>query len=136
MIKFTFDTLQAKAYVQTLPQKIRDNLKVRMDEAINIFECDLIDGLYGKILHVRTGLLMGSMKRQVMQTATSTIGIAGSSTGAKGVKYAPIHEYGGMAGRGRKVKIPARHYVSIPWIRNRQAMLDRLGLAFKDAVHS
>lgn len=28
-------------------------------------------------------------------------------------KYARIHQYGGMAGRGRKVKIPARPYLPI-----------------------
>lgn len=40
---------------------------------------------------------------------------AGISAGGgnQSIEYAGIHQYGGMAGRGRKVKIPARPYIPI-----------------------
>ena len=33
--------------------------------------------------------------------------------GVTGLPYAAIHQFGGMAGRGRKVKIPARAYLGV-----------------------
>jgi phage gpG-like protein len=53
-------------------------------------------------LHVITGRLSTSVYQQAAHDSLTI--------GSK-VSYAAIHEYGGMAGRNRKVRIPARPYV-------------------------
>lgn len=62
----------------------------------------------GKILFV-TGRLRGSIITKV----TSNEVMIGTNLGAGSPKdnYARIHQFGGMAGRGRAVKIPARPYL-------------------------
>jgi len=73
----------------------------------------------GPILRVRgsrAGGLFGSILSQPEQTRV-VIGVEGNAP------HAAIHQFGGMAGRGRKVKIPARPYlldeagnIPDPWI--------------------
>lgn len=58
---------------------------------------------FGKTL-VNKGLLRGSITYE----ATPQRVVVGTN-----VVYAAIHQFGGMAGRGRKVRIPARPYVGI-----------------------
>ena len=60
----------------------------------------------GMILQVSADGLKASVVGSYTAT-TSTVG-AGS---AKSTAYAAIHQFGGMAGRGRKVKIPERRYL-------------------------
>jgi phage virion morphogenesis protein len=48
----------------------------------------------------------GTLRRSIYYTAT-----ARGLTLATNVKYAAIHQFGGQAGRGRKVFIPARPYL-------------------------
>ena len=63
----------------------------------------------GQILNRRGGEgLLGSVM-SASTSATATVG-AGSGTSAD---YAKIHQFGGKAGRGRKVTIPARPYLPI-----------------------
>ena len=57
-----------------------------------------------KILH-QTGALRGDIHYQV-SGSTLTIGTSGR------IPYAGIHQFGGLAGRGRKVHIPARPYLA------------------------
>ena len=52
--------------------------------------------------------LLGS----VMSTSTSVTATVGAGSG-KSAAYAAIHQFGGQAGRGRKVTIPARPYLPI-----------------------
>ncbi|MDY0212561.1 MAG: phage virion morphogenesis protein [Desulfuromonadaceae bacterium] len=42
------------------------------------------------------------------QAGTSSVKV-----GVAGLEYAAIHQFGGMAGRGRKVRIPARPYLAM-----------------------
>ncbi|MDP8567911.1 phage virion morphogenesis protein [Methylophilus aquaticus] len=52
----------------------------------------------------------GSLARSVLYTVEdSSVTIQAGSGGSEA--YAAIHQFGGMAGRGRKVKIPARPYL-------------------------
>jgi len=60
--------------------------------------------LQGKRILYERGDLMESVHHQATRNSV-TIGSSGS------VPYAAIHQVGGMAGRGKKVKIPAR-----PWL--------------------
>lgn len=57
-------------------------------------------------LKVRSGHLRRSIKTSVKETGDTVQGIIGSN-----VIYAAIHEFGGMAGRGLKSKIPARPFL-------------------------
>lgn len=50
----------------------------------------------------------GGLKESITQRATATQAIVGTNK-----KYAAIHQFGGSAGRGRKVKIPPRPYLSL-----------------------
>lgn len=89
-----------------------------------------------KVLNIRTSRLMRSIKgsfapsggggseggregiRQVKTMGRGEIvGILGSR-----VPYARIHEYGGMAGRGRSVRIPARPYLR-PALKKREGRI-------------
>jgi phage virion morphogenesis protein len=63
----------------------------------------------------QSGMLRGSVQPSHTAT-TATIG-AGSAASAK---YAAIHQFGGMAGRGRKSKIPARPYLPMDKLGNLQ----------------
>ena len=50
------------------------------------------------------------------------------------VEYARIHQKGGMAGRGRKVKIPARPYLGVSkedWKEIEDTISDFISGAFK-----
>lgn len=57
-------------------------------------------------LHVRTGHLRRSIKNSVRKVGD---GVEGKLT--DNVIYAAIHEYGGMAGKGRNIRIPARPFL-------------------------
>jgi phage virion morphogenesis protein len=61
------------------------------------------------ILNISGGRgLLGSL----MSHSTATTATVGAGSG-KSAKYAAIHQFGGMAGRGRKVAIPARPYLPV-----------------------
>lgn len=59
-------------------------------------------GQLGQILRVT-----GALEQSVKSGYGSNYAFAGAGSG-KSKAYAAIHQFGGMAGRGRKVKIPAR----------------------------
>jgi phage virion morphogenesis protein len=61
--------------------------------------------LQSKSLLVQSGRMRKRLHYQADATAM-TIGISG-------IPYAAIHQFGGMAGRGRKVKIPARPWLAV-----------------------
>lgn len=52
-----------------------------------------------------TGVLRASVQVQEVTSQSVTI--------ASRLKYSAIHQYGGMAGRGKKVTIPARPYLGV-----------------------
>lgn len=56
----------------------------------------------------RTLVDSGRLRGSITYEATPQRVVVGTN-----VKYAAIHQFGGMAGRGRKVRIPARPYVGI-----------------------
>lgn len=56
-----------------------------------------------------TGILERSI--DIVQFAKSTGRAVVGTWGSRDVRYALIHELGGMAGRGRKTRIPARPYL-------------------------
>ena len=72
--------------------------------------------LQGKRILYEKGDLVESVHHQATRSSV-TIGASGS------IPYAAIHQFGGMAGRGKKVKIPAR-----PWL----ALNEGTGLELAD----
>ena len=62
--------------------------------------------IQGKRILWEHGDLAGSIHSSSTKDSV-TIGSSGS------IKYAAIHQFGGMAGRGRKVNIPARPYLAV-----------------------
>ena len=51
----------------------------------------------------------GALQRQIVATVEDSSVLRVSAT----QQYAAIHQFGGMAGRGRKVKIPARPFLPV-----------------------
>lgn len=76
--------------------------------------------IQGKRILWEHGDLEGAVHHQADSNSV-TIGVGGH------IPYAAIHQFGGMAGRGKKVKIPARPYLAV----NRGAGME---LAEKDRV--
>jgi phage gpG-like protein len=81
------------------------------------FRADFSRFLAGKKILVLSGSLRSRIHYQADKSSV-TIGSAG-------IPYGAIHQFGGMAGRGKKVKIPAR-----PWLATNKG--DSLELAAKD----
>lgn len=55
----------------------------------------------------------GDLKRQIFARATITGAQSAVLSVTAGMKYAAIHQFGGRAGRGRRVRIPARPFLPI-----------------------
>ena len=55
----------------------------------------------------------GNLRKSIHYQATATSVIIGTGSIDKVSKYAAIHQFGGMAGRGKKVSIPARPYLAM-----------------------
>ena len=70
----------------------------------------IAENLSGKILKVQTGTLR--RRRDVSDPHIDGNEVV-MDYGSKPIAYAAIHEFGGFAGRGLKVKIPARHPYSL-----------------------
>jgi phage virion morphogenesis protein len=64
--------------------------------------------LQGKRILIASGNLMEHVQHQ----ATADSLIVGVVGGKEAIKYAAIHQFGGKAGRGKKVTIPARPYLA------------------------
>lgn len=77
----------------------------------------------GKILFV-TGRLRGSIFTRVSEDEVSI---------GTNLPYAAIHQFGGLAGRGRVVKIPARSY--LPMDKNGNLQPEALDAIHDDADH-
>jgi phage gpG-like protein len=71
-------------------------------------------------LRVQSGRLRSSIKGGANRRGNKVIGYIGSN-----VSYAAIHEFGGMAGRGLRSKIPARPYLR-PSVENNIIELNRI----------
>lgn len=68
-----------------------------------------------------SGELRRSVKFKVTRTSNDVILVVGPHK-----VYASINEFGGMAGRGRKVRIPARPYVWPAYKKTRKKIVDMI----------
>lgn len=87
----------------------------------NLLTKTIKQNLSGRILKPRSGRLRASWKFEVVADGKGWKLIPGSD-----VIYARIHEYGGWSGPNRKVRTPARHYVSDAISRKREAVRSML----------
>ena len=86
------------------PKTVKKAVKEGMTKGMLRIEAHAKDPiLSGEILKVQTGTLKSRTHSEVQERGSRVIGILKNNT-----VYAPIHEFGGMAGRNRKVRIPAR----------------------------
>ena len=81
-------------------------LSIAINKSLISIQKEVKENLDYRILNRITSFLIRSW--QIVKANRSKLsGRMGSN-----IKYSAIHEFGGMAGRGRKVRIPARHYFS------------------------
>jgi phage gpG-like protein len=81
-------------------------LKRAMDAVNEMVRRQLVGNMDGKILHVRSGRLRGSMQSRVVEEGTNLTGITGSGVlGGKRVVYADIHETGGVIKQGARSEL-------------------------------
>jgi phage gpG-like protein len=92
LVKIDIDASRADRKLTKLPENVR--AAVRSVIVRNTKElADMVRAnLSGLVLKVRTGRLLGSVRSELREDATSVYGIVYS----KGVPYARIHEYGGQ----------------------------------------
>lgn len=72
------------------------------------------------------GHLHGSITMKMQDDLTAVVG--------SNEKYAAIHEFGGMAGRGRQVPIPARPYLRPALYENKEAIKREFVAAIRQAL--
>lgn len=77
------------------------------------------------------GRLRGSITRDPVKMMGGALGVR---IGPQRVVYAAIHEFGGKAGRGRSVTIPARPYLGPALEKKLDDIVDRLGSAYVGSV--
>ena len=62
---------------------------------------------------VNTGILRSSITHRILNESTVIIGTNVVHSAQNRESYARIHNYGGYAGRGKRVKIPKREFMGI-----------------------
>jgi HK97 gp10 family phage protein len=98
MISYKIDQKQLQ---QLLAKLDRSKMQSAVDIALKRIGMAMEKSAHDKAPY-KTGHLRGSIVSEQTKTSVTT---------GTNVVYAAIHEFGGMAGRGRKVKIPARPYL-------------------------
>ena len=93
MFTVKVDSQQVIASLDSLPSRVARSLLVRVNVLAIQLATRVRQKLSGEVLQVRSGDLRASIFEQVSQTSTSVTGTVGSSGD---VKYAAIHEYGGI----------------------------------------
>jgi phage virion morphogenesis protein len=112
---------------QTMQDSVEESFEQQADPATGTAWQDLSD--VTKALREKSGTWPGKML-QISQggLAPSIQSESGADYAAVGSNkpYARIHHLGGMAGRGRKVEIPARPYLGL-WPGHQEEILDIAG---------
>lgn len=101
---------ELQARMKSMADKLIPALQRGMLKGIIDIQGEIGLNLSGKVLQVRTDYLRPSWlqsKPLFKRWSKYVKGVFGSN-----VAYAAIHEYGGQAGRGKKVTIPKRPYVA------------------------
>lgn len=117
-MEFNIDEKQMASIMRRLdrvsPEDKYSIMHNAMQAMMEITHAQLVKNTSGTILKVRTGMLRASMQWRVFsnKSIASIIGIAGSGVlDGKRVKYADIHEVGGVIRpkHGKYLKIPIRN---------------------------
>lgn len=121
------DKLLRRVSLATQDEVIRRSILQSSDNMIAWIRSNRLTGPRPRYLGVGTGRLRSSLS-SIAPFKRGGAYIGGISTN---VVYARIHELGGYAGRGRKVRIPARPYLS-PAIENPRLKQDVLRIFLKN----
>lgn len=126
---------EVKARLDKINSKLIVALRVGIHKSLLELQGAIVRKLSGQVLNVRTNRLRGSWASSealnVSQRGETIIGTIGSN-----VVYAAIHEFGGMAGRGRKVKIPARPYARPSLEEKQNRIIDLVNNEIRKLVES
>jgi phage gpG-like protein len=93
MITVQVDDTQVVARLTSLPGRLRQLLLAKISTLAVQLAARVRQKLSGEVLNVRSGDLRASIFERVSSTSTSVAATVGSSGD---VKYAAIHEYGGL----------------------------------------
>jgi phage gpG-like protein len=105
--------------------RLLDIMQAFVQSSVGTSKKEYLSGPRPEKLGVVTGRLRSSIMGRTRKSGKSVIGTIGSR-----VVYAPIHEFGGFTGRGRKVNIPARPFLGAAVEDNRKRLEDLI----KEAV--
>jgi phage gpG-like protein len=105
------------SYFATISANLNQRLKEAGEKAGAVVVQETKMNLSGRVLQTRSGRLKNSIAFKMLAASKGWITSVGSIT--DNVPYAAIHEFGGFAGRNRKVKIPERSYL-------RKALADKI----------
>jgi phage gpG-like protein len=112
LIEFIIKDEKLRASLKKRGVKIRDALSDGLMSGMRLFESHIVKNQMsgrrgaGYGLNRQTGTLARSWKIRKRVTANDEVISLGTST-----PYARIHQFGGMAGRNRSVRIPKRLHV-------------------------
>jgi phage gpG-like protein len=94
-------------HFQRVERGLHTGIKKQLGVVARMLHREININLTGRVLHKRSGKLLRSWRgHQISKIPIGWRLMLGSD-----VVYARIHEIGGMAGRGRSVRIPARAYI-------------------------
>lgn len=109
---------------------IGPQLERRLQIVDRMLQSEININLSGRVLNRRSGDLFRSWQNKSIKRIAGGMRLTKKSS----LPYTRIHELGGMAGRGRSVRIPARPYIRPAIERNISRIVSQLGDALKQVV--
>ena len=126
---------KVKRWMKTAPKELKKAITMGATEIIGHTQKKRLSGpdtksggYYGSGLRAPTGTLRRSITKTVDISSDRVLAQIGTN-----IKYAAIHEYGGMTGRNRSVKMPERPYLRPSVEEKRPRVLELIGDAFLGA---
>ena len=92
--------------IKLISSAVTDSVARQMMRCAIMVQRRVKEKLSGPVLKVQTGSLRSSIHAEVKAGRNSILGVVGTN-----IKYAGIHEYGGMGGRYGTAKYPERSFL-------------------------
>lgn len=130
-------TRQNKLVSKKMESALKQKLPQVLESAMLRTEAEAKEIIYlghPEHLNAVTGTLRRSLTTETRSTSTSVIGAVGTN-----IKYAPIHEFGGVVERKTKkgikrYHIPARPYLHPAWESSKKDVTDELVKGIKTII--
>lgn len=126
MLTIKVDDRAVQAWLTAMPEKVRQRLEQAVYTLAEKLRSHIIqDKLLGQVLNRRNGGLGQSIQQKVDSTSTSVVGTVYS---AGDVKYAAIHEFGGVINHpgGTAFYVSQLLGGRAFWVSNASALADKL----------